>query len=378
MAMLLVPFPVAILIKVKAWSHLLLQIFWHRALRAFAGHGRRAVGTIPDRPPQDSPSWKCVGMHAAPLAFVSGTSPISAEAFQDVSNAMRLLAADLAPVRHAQLLELVIKLDCWADKMARHTARSAHGRGQFRFSSMRLLECIRLCRFLKGGPSRLEEVIPRCLAMELPPDLRGVFLQGKNQLVSKTPSPSLLRRYMFSLDVALTLLERDRSISCKATSYLKWDWSDSSPMGGYDWLWFQHHEIKTSDLLPVFNAVTSLGNAIQDHCDRRAATELPTNLGECDQAHPHGLQHERSSGDPLEEWRPWLATIRSSIREHIYMPGALASGHRGLHDKVAAELFKWYLQTHSSVSMTTVAQTHLAQTGDMGLDGYPRCPHQIA
>jgi hypothetical protein len=94
--------------------------------------------------------------------------------------------------------------------------------------------------------------------------------------------------------------------------------------------------------LKVFDAVTSLAQSICKYVGQRKEAEEAEDV-DMDATQPRSwFNNKRNSGYPIEEWKPWLHTIRSCIREHINMPAALASGHRGLHDKVAAELHKWY------------------------------------
>ena len=134
-------------------------------------------------------------------------------------------------------------------------------------------------------------------------------------------------------------------------------WATAEPRG-YDWLWSQHHEIRETDLLSVFEAVVSLSQSISTFCEESAA---------------HASEYDEDtdgpvSVDPLPAWVPWLKIICSSIREHIHPPVALASGHRGLADKTAAEAFKFHLQTSRKVPLKRIADTELSQTGDMGVE----------
>jgi hypothetical protein len=207
--------------------------------------------------------------------------------------------------------------------------------------------------------------------MELPPQFRDAFLLANKQLVRKPPSASMLRIAEFSLDVGLMLLARRRSLNAAHVS--RFSWVDSSPMCGYDWIWSQEHEIRDDKLISTFEAVLKLSNAIKlccSHSDADATDEEGSSGGEVHdvfalRAKQRGL---REGVVPNDDWKPWLLEIKNNIFEWINPPMALASGHRGLTDKCAAEAFKWYLQTPESVPLATVSEVYVCQSGDMGTE----------
>ena len=103
-------------------------------------------------------------------------------------------------------------------------------------------------------------------------------------------------------------------------------------------------------MLPVFVAVMQLAAGTEAFCDEHAARLAADSEDDLDADAdvPNELEDRERIGfdilvTPKPEWLPWLHTIRSCSREHIHPPAALASGHRGLHAKTAAE-------THTNVS----------------------------
>ena len=106
-----------------------------------------------------------------------------------------------------------------------------------------MLECIRLARYLRGGPDTLWEVCRRALSALLPSAISQPFLEsldvGAHDAVI---SPSLLRRYEVSLDMSLLL--------CRQELYdehaMRWSKCDSSPQARYNWLWFEFKEVLIS------------------------------------------------------------------------------------------------------------------------------------
>jgi hypothetical protein len=198
---------------------------------------------------------------------------------------------------------------------------------RFKHASDKLLECIRVSRFLKAGADSLAEIVKRCLDLALP---KVIPFHGFGQKVEGLPSKSTVRHSELPLDIALLLLQRSRSdVAC-----VRYSWSDSSPMAGFDWLWAQHHEIALDDLVETFTAVV----AVHDAC--RAASVLMTD-GD-DETVDLVAQQDVANA---------LATIAKNIREHIHPPAALRSGGRGIADKARALFFAWALQIDTAVPL---------------------------
>jgi hypothetical protein len=125
------------------------------------------------------------------------------------------------------------------------------------------------------------------------------------------PCPSLVRRLEITLDILLILLQRQQSSQHREKVY-RYAWSDSSPIGGFEWLWSQYHEILQANVIETYRAVVQLQRSIAWHVASFSEDGL------------HAV-----SDAWLPEWMPMLETNSANIREHINPPVALGSGHRG-------------------------------------------------
>lgn len=132
------------------------------------------------------------------------------------------------------------------------------------------------------------------------------------------PAASLLRRYEFSLDVALILLERQRSQETLG-KLMRFSWSDSPPMGGFDWSWSQYHEVHIDDLAELFDAIIFLSDETKAFNERLQQRRDRPAVGD---AHDSDEELDGEGMEPLPSWRPALATIRRSIRKHINPPAS--------------------------------------------------------
>ena len=91
--------------------------------------------------------------------------------------------------------------------------RSGSARGKFRFAADMMIECIRLCSFLRGGSHKLAEVVQRSLRIALPHELMGygeVRAGEEHWCGTRLPSASTILRNEMTLDVAIMLNERER------------------------------------------------------------------------------------------------------------------------------------------------------------------------
>jgi hypothetical protein len=102
--MLIVPLPVACLIRAGVWQDLLVRVSWHKGLRT---HEHHAHSLLPNWPPQDALVWRLCGMHAAPVQLDSGSQ---ADEFQTTADAMRSFAPHLPTDAQAQLSVITPRL----------------------------------------------------------------------------------------------------------------------------------------------------------------------------------------------------------------------------------------------------------------------------
>ena len=94
-------------------------------------------------------------------------------------------------------------------------------------------------------------------------------------------------------------------------------------MGGFDWLWSQHHEIERCKLVETAQAVWSFETAFRQHV-LKLIKEKEDEEDEGDIDH---LALQRK-----DEWIPWLESILRNIIEHINPPAALGQGFRDVQD----------------------------------------------
>ena len=64
------------------------------------------------------------------------------------------------------------------------------------------------------------------------------------------------------MDAALCYVARMQSR--KDIPVSRFSWSDSSPLGGFDWLWSKHIEIHKSKLVETFDAAVHLTLSIEE------------------------------------------------------------------------------------------------------------------
>ena len=133
--------------------------------------------------------------------------------------------------------------------------------------------------------------------------------------------------------------------------------ADSSPIGGHDWLWSMYFEVFDDKVIDVFEAVNALMLAILAY-----VASVTADLGEEDT-----FSREQCCF-VAPEWEPWLKTILYNVHLHINPPSALASGHQGQADKVAAETYKMHLQTPHDIRLKDEALRFRWNTADMGIE----------
>jgi hypothetical protein len=234
------------------------------------------------------------------------------------------------------------------------------------------LNTIKLASLLKGGASTIAETIGKSLAIALPPIMQEEFLKTISQpgdelmeieldidLKKKLPSASLVQRYQLALDLAIMELTKERYRKLPKT--IKFGLADSSPIAGYDWIWSMYYEIRNDKVIEVWKAVMCLTRAIEAY-----VAELHRNHG--GELGPDETFTMEELAYVSPDWEGWLRTIAGNIHLHINPPTALANGHQGLADKVAAESYKYHLQVPDEMPLREVADTFRSNTADMGIE----------
>ena len=93
----------------------------------------------------------------------------------------------------------VIDLQSWSNMLAFQSMKQEH---KFKYDSFKLLECVRMCAYLKGGGYSLADVVERSLRIALPGLLAGMDTED---LKCKLPSRRMIGRAELSLDLPFGL-----------------------------------------------------------------------------------------------------------------------------------------------------------------------------
>lgn len=179
----------------------------------------------------------------------------------------------------------------------------------------------------------------------LPPFLQPIGLQAAGKL----PSAAHLHRMEFAFDLSLMLLSERKF----PTPSVKFEWSDSSPVKGEDWLWSQYNEVAIESLDKVFSAIVNLTHALDNFS--------------------YSWRQEHDDDVPMDFtpdllWHPWLKTLKAEIQRHVNPPMAMGDGCKSLADKCAVEAHKWYLQKPLEEPLIEEARRYACHCGDVGTE----------
>ena len=372
---MVLPLPIVKLIEAGQWERILIMIRWHGGFQYNELHGFRyhLEGPIQSWPPVGAATWDNAGKNRSTgpanddkeFALTADVCRVLADNLNDV--APTIAADDTArqKMMHVQktLLFWYQQLLAGHKLVSTFTARQI---GRFKYDTRTLLQTIKLAMMLKGGGNQVANVVAKSLSTVLPACAQHEFLEmvsrpGDELLdikldkdADKIPAASLVRRYELALDMALMKLARKRCLSIRSVRAFL---ADSSPIGGHDWIWSMYFEVQDSAMIEVFFACTNLILAIQAYAES-IALELEENetfsREQCCYVAP--------------EWEPWLKTLLYKVHLHINHPNALATGHQGQADKVAAEVYKMHFQTPNDIRLKDEATRFRWNTADMGIE----------
>ena len=363
---ILIPWPIAYLVLRKAWTNIVACTRWHSGY-VFEGPRAHLPGPIPSWPPENTSCWFNMGNNELqPQAQEEGGEdkhPFTSARLLELTRHFRRWAPrilqDANPTDRADLQSCVATLEHWRqglDAVAGIGPYPGMSDGsRFRHSSRKLLKCLRMLPLLKGSADALAEVVTQSLSLTLPDYMRNAFIESANAPVNKLPHTSLLQRYELSLDIAMMLVARGVH-ALFGQSSVRFELSDSTSIGGIDWIWSQFKSIDIHNLQEAFDAMVALSRAVNNECERRAAIEAETGDVAID------------THIPLDSWKPWLSSIQRTIVEHVNPPAAMGSGGRSLQDKCIAEVHKWTLQLPPSTSILEHSSTYCAHCGDLGTE----------
>jgi len=251
--------------------------------------------------------------------------------------------ADRAACEH-MLRRVVTDLDGMSGALAR-------ARGDFdgprsssvRFGALKLVECIRLSRALRGGARMLESAVIRALSIVLP------NMPFEWSVPARLTSKSTLHRYELVLDCAF--LAQRAAASTGDESMHRWMWVDSSPQQGFDWVWAELRELPSESAVPAFKALLSISAAV---------AEMPADPDALD------LVFDAAYSLPCD-WDSWHAHL-ATMRHHVLIPTAVTIGQRTVMHKALALTHALAMESSSALDLSTALGSVKSFTSDMGAE----------
>ena len=362
---LAVPLPIALLVVSGQWHYLTILARWHRniiasgrpSLRRMVAGPQRFCGPIADWPAARASVWSNFGQHKKVCDAADEALAMTPETLEKMSESIRKLrAGENGPEVMRDTEQSLTVLDSWST-LLRGALGTADGMSGYprrqKYESDTLLECIRLASLLTGRGSRLHEVVKRSLVLVAPAFLSKALADNLGQdCLGIIPHATLLQRHEFSLDAALQVFLRKRSLE---KSVFRYGHADSSPIAGYDWLWTQHVEIPVAAVDKAFKAVLTL--------QQETETWYRTELADLEE----GVMWWKDRVVP-DSWKVAAKTIKDNLFEVIHPPGAHGSGHRGAVHKASRMVCGWKLGTDNREDLLHVATTFISHCSDMGVE----------
>eukprot|EP00971_Amphidinium_carterae_P349218 6490905-Amphidinium_carterae.1 len=277
-----------------------------------------------------------------------------------------LQGAPLSLTAQPEVHDALRMLDGWVLSMREErgeTGLAGNTRGQtrWRHSTEKLLLAVQASFELKGGARKLHFAVKRAIQLTAPPMLVKTLLQLCEQ--QKSPSKSTIHRAEFGLDMAISLLKK-QTFQPRCYRYL---WTDSSPSSdGRDYLWCQMHEIPADHVITTAKAANTLASLGQTYIAREDECELDASTN----TDAEGSAEERQQDGPKQApqlWRPLLKELLH-VREYMFAPAALASGHRTVAHKVSALCHMFHFAVADERKLTDLTHTVLSHTSDMGVE----------
>ena len=208
---------------------------------------------------------------------------------------------------------------------------------RFKYDARVLLQTISLASVLKAGAKGVQAAVGKALALALPKPLQAEFLHTISQTGDelktnrlsdgmKLPSETMIRQYEFSLDLAIAVVTRLRA--SRIGKVVRFGLVDSSPIGGYDWIWSLYYEIPRDKMIEVSNACNNLTIAVKAYTAFLREQEFPrldiegpdpdSDSGgegdgdDDDEEGPAPFSKEQLQHVPAE-WIPWLDTLKANV-----------------------------------------------------------------
>ena len=239
---------------------------------------------------------------------------------------------------------VVATLRHWSDSLQGNAFQQG---ARYKYTSTVMLECVKMAYMLKGGAESLRRVIEaamRCVMHTSAP---------ASAETAPLPSPALIRYYELSLDIAIIKTLQKFG----GRDWKRFNLADSSPQGGFDWLWSQHRVLRGSAILDTFKAAQSL----------ILATAAAATAGD-DDSSSSSSDHDQVVEEPREEWRPWLKCIIDNYVELVCVPSALAPGFSTAVHKAEAMCWQWAFSRHPDCSLDDYVGGFCSNTSDLGTE----------
>ena len=245
--------------------------------------------------------------------------------------------------------DMVTALDDWADEL--YPLSSKDELSRCKYSSALLLECLRMSKLVRGGASRLVEIMERSLRIALP---SLADASGRVTLGVKLPSRQLLQYAELAIDIAICRLAQKWF---KAGTYARFSMADSSELCGYNWLWQHQRLVPFAGMWQAFEAANQLINVVESF-----AAEIPELEGDSDRINDLELTKPRDS------WMPLLEIIKANVIDYVPPPCSMGPGHAAVQHKCEALAWSWAIQTPLVESMDGIADDFRTHTSDMGTE----------
>jgi hypothetical protein len=203
----------------------------------------------------------------------------------------------------------------------------------------------------KWGPDELVSYFEACLHTRNAEGLSRICQilsevsnhhKGFTESVGHVPHKSTLKRLCLQIDLALMLLEQDRSSA--PLSHCRYMLLDSSPQGNRDWLLSRATVVPRSSLIEMQGAADAL------------------------------LQLKEAKEIVPGSHQKLVQVLRNNMRYHTYPPAAIGLAQANVAHKCAALLHSMMLETrpgsatNGRPTLSALLQSIISVTGDLGVE----------
>lgn len=203
---------------------------------------------------------------------------------------------------------------------------------------------------LKGGPNKLLDLLRNAMTLTVPSFLLGSLLRSLEEGGRTIPSATTMRRNEFCVDMAL-IIWRHLTYKPQVRRFLM---VDASPVADYDWLWAIMYEILRTDLVQTARACLELAGHIDVFMTGLERKKINFDW----------KIHVRNVPD---SWR-LLCTSIAALREYVFPPATVTSGHRSEVHKASTLAHMFHLDCPRGEDLSTYMDSIQTNTTDMGVE----------